>query len=81
MPIMAPLSDLVGVTRQTAVLAFQLGDAFSNLIVPTSGCLLGTLGVARLEWGKWAKAQIKMQGLLFVLASIVMIVAVVIGFN
>lgn len=81
MPIMAPLSDLVGVTRQTAVLAFQLGDAFSNLIVPTSGCLLGTLGVAHLEWGKWAKAQIKMQGILFALASIVMIIAVVIGFN
>lgn len=80
MPIMAPLSDLVGVSRQTAVLAFQLGDAFSNLIVPTSGCLLGTLGVAKLEWGKWAKFQIKMQGVLFVSASIVMIIAVLIHF-
>lgn len=80
MPIMAPLADLVGVSRQTSVLAFQLGDAFSNLIVPTSGCLLGTLGVAKLEWGQWAKFQIKMQGVLFVCASIVMIVAVLIGF-
>ncbi len=80
MPIMAPLSDLVGVSRQTSVLAFQLGDAFSNLIVPTSGCLLGTLGVAKLEWGKWAKFQIKMQGVLFVSASIVMIIAVLIHF-
>ena len=41
MPIMAPLSDLLGVSRQTAVVAFQLGDAFTNLIVPTSGCLIG----------------------------------------
>ena len=80
MPIMAPLSDLVGVSRQTSVLAFQLGDAFSNLIVPTSGCLLGTLGVAKLEWGKWAKFQIKMQGVLFAVASLVMVIAVLIGF-
>src|SRR5699024_2222277 len=41
MPIMAPLADLVGVERQVAVLAYQLGDAFTNFIVPTSGCLLG----------------------------------------
>lgn len=81
MPIMAPLSDLLGVTRQVSVLAFQLGDAFSNLIVPTSGCLLGTLGVAKLEWGKWAKFQIKFQGIIFVTASIVMVVAVLIGFH
>ena len=40
MPIMAPLSDLLGVTRQVAVLAFQLGDGFTNLIVPTSGLLM-----------------------------------------
>ena len=51
MPIMAPLADIVGVSRQTAVLAFQLGDAFTNFIVPTSGCLLGALAAARMEWG------------------------------
>src|SRR3712207_7931622 len=49
MPIMAPLSDLLGVTRQVAVLAFQLGDGFTNLIVPTSGLLMAILGVARSE--------------------------------
>ncbi|MCT4620678.1 MAG: putative basic amino acid antiporter YfcC [Marinisporobacter sp.] len=81
MPLMAPLADLVGVTRQVAVLAFQLGDGFTNLIVPTSGCLMGMLAVARLDWSKWAKFQIKFQGILFVLASIFMIGAVMIGFN
>ena len=81
MPIMAPLADLAGVSRQVAVLAFQLGDGLTNLIVPTSGCLLGVLGVARLEWGKWAKFQIKMQVLLFALATVFMLVAVAIGFN
>ena len=48
MPIMAPLSDLLGVTRQTSVVAFQLGDAFTNLIVPTSGCLIGSLAIAKM---------------------------------
>jgi len=80
MPIMAPLADLAGITRQVAVLAYQLGDGLTNLIVPTSGCLLGVLGVARLEWGKWAKFQIKMQGVLFVLSTIFVVVAVMIGF-
>lgn len=81
MPIMAPLSDIVGVNRQIAVLAFQLGDAFSNFIVPTSGVLLGALAAARLEWGQWARFQIKFQGVLFVCATIAMIVSVAIGFS
>ena len=80
MPIMAPLADLAGVTRQVSVLAFQLGDGLTNLIVPTSGCLLGVLGVARLEWGKWAKFQVKMQVMLFVLSTVFVIAAVLIGF-
>ena len=55
MPIMAPLADLLGVSRQTSVLAFQLGDAFTNLIVPTSGCLIGSLAIAKIEWSNWIK--------------------------
>lgn len=81
MPIMAPLSDLLGVTRQVSVLAFQFGDAFSNIFVPTSGCLLGVLGVAKLDWGRWAKFQIKMQAVLFVLSSAAILFAVAIGFQ
>jgi uncharacterized ion transporter superfamily protein YfcC len=80
MPLMAPLADLVGVSKQVAVLAFQLGDGFTNLIVPTSGCLMAVLGVARLDWSKWAKFQIKFQGILIILSSVVMFVAVTIGF-
>lgn len=81
MPLMAPLSDLVGVTRQVAVLAFQLGDGFSNLIVPTSGALIGCLGAARLDFGKWIKFSIKLQAWLFAFASIFMIAAVMIGYK
>ncbi|WP_027955982.1 YfcC family protein [Halobacillus kuroshimensis] len=55
MPIMAPLADLVGVTRQTAVLAFQLGDGISNTIFPTSGVLIAGLAMAGIPYTKWAK--------------------------
>ena len=81
MPIMAPLADLVGVTRQVAILAFQLGDGFTNLIVPTSGALIGTLGVARLDWAVWARFQIKLQALLFGVGSIVVVLAVLVGYQ
>lgn len=79
MPIMAPLADLVNVSRQTAVVAFQLGDAFTNMIIPTSGVLLGALAGARLSWGQWAKFQIKFQALLFIGATITMFIAVAVG--
>ena len=55
MPIMAPLSDIVGVSRQTAVLAFQLGDGFSNMIIPTSAVTMGVLSLADIPWEKWAR--------------------------
>ncbi|KQL45995.1 YfcC family protein [Brevibacillus choshinensis] len=55
MPIMAPLGDLVGVTRQTAVLAFQLGDGISNIFTPTSGYFMAGLALAGVSWVKWAK--------------------------
>lgn len=81
MPLMAPLADIVNVSRQVAVLAFQLGDGFTNIIVPTSGALIGTLAVARLDWAKWAKFQIKLQLVLFGLASFFVIIAVLIGYK
>ncbi|MBK6266886.1 putative basic amino acid antiporter YfcC [Marivirga sp. S37H4] len=55
MPIMAPLSDLLGIGRQTAVLAFQFGDGISNLIIPTSGVTMGVLSIAKIPYEKWLK--------------------------
>jgi len=55
MPILAPLSDLVGVTRQTAVLAYQYGDGISNIFTPTSGYFMAGLALAKIPWDKWAK--------------------------
>lgn len=54
MPVMAPLGDLVGITRQTSVFAFQLCE-YINPILPTSGVTMGVLGLAKLRWDKWAK--------------------------
>jgi uncharacterized ion transporter superfamily protein YfcC len=53
-PIMAPLGDLVGITRQTSVFAFQLAE-YINPVLPTSGVTMGVLGLAGLRWEKWAK--------------------------
>lgn len=55
MPIMAPLADLVGISRQTAVLAFQLGDAFTNSITPASGMTVSCLAIAGVPLKKWWK--------------------------
>ena len=55
MPIMSQFSDLVNISRQTTVLAFQFGDGFTNMITPVSGVLLGVLGVARIPYALWFK--------------------------
>ena len=81
MPLMAPLSDLVGVTRQTAVLAFQMGDGFTNMIIPTSAVLMGVLTLAEIPWTVWAKWILPLQVLLFALGLVVLAVAVYVGYG
>ncbi len=73
MPIMAPLSDLVGVSRQTAVLAFQFGDGYSNMIIPTSAVTMSVLTIAKIPWSIWARWVLKLEIVLFV-AGLVMLV-------
>jgi uncharacterized ion transporter superfamily protein YfcC len=67
MPIMAPLADLVGVTRQTAILAFQLGE-LSTPMIPTSGITVGVLALANIPWQTWAKWILPLQILFLILA-------------
>ena len=66
MPIMAQFADLIHVSRQTTVLAFQFGDGFTNMLTPTSGVLIGVLGIARIPYGTWLRWVWK-----FILALIV----------
>ena len=54
-PIMAPFSDMVGVSRQAMVLAFQFGDGFTNMITPTSGVLIASLSMARITYSEWVR--------------------------
>jgi len=54
-PIMAPFADMVGVSRQAMVLAFQFGDGFTNMLTPTSGVLMAALAMARIPYEKWLK--------------------------
>lgn len=55
MPIMAPFSDMINVSRQATVLAFQFGDGFTNMITPCSGVLMAVLSVAKIPYEKWVK--------------------------
>ena len=73
MPIMAPLSDLLGVTRQTAVLAFQFGDGFSNMIIPTSGVTMAVLGMGKIPWDRWAKWLLPLEILFFIIGLLLLI--------
>jgi uncharacterized ion transporter superfamily protein YfcC len=75
MPIMAPLADLCGVTRQTAVLAYQVGDGFMNMIVPTNALLMGMLALARIPFGRWLKFILPLMLQLYALAALAMLVA------
>ena len=76
MPLMAPLSDILGISRQTAVFAFTCGDGFSNTIIPTSGLLLAMLSMANVPYEKWFKFMIPLFLQLIVLAGIFMAIAV-----
>lgn len=55
MPIMAPFSDVIGISRQATVMAYQFGDGFTNMITPTSAVLMGALGIARIPYEVWVK--------------------------
>lgn len=79
MPIMAPLADLVGVSRQVAVLAFQFGDGFTNILVPTNAVLVAILAMAKVPYDRWLRFILPFMAMVWVLGSIVMVVAVMTG--
>jgi len=81
MPLMAGLGDLVGVTRQTSVLAFQLGDGMTNLIIPTSAAMMGAIGVAGLSWIQWLRIIWRFELLLIALAAAFVALAVLTGYS
>lgn len=80
MPIIAPLLDMVGISKQLGVLAFQFGDGFSNILYPTNAVLLIALGLAGVSYGKWFKWIIKLQLILVVLSLMFIGLALAIGY-
>ena len=81
MPIMAPLSDIVGVSRQTAVLAFQFGDGFSNILIPTQYVLIGILAMAGIPYDRWLRFIMPFMIKVAIVASLALVVAVLIGYE
>ena len=76
MPIMAPLSDLLGISRQTAVLAFQLGDGINNMIIPTSGVTMGVLSISKIPYEKWFKFILPLMVIMYIASFILLAIPI-----
>lgn len=72
MPIMAPLADLTGVGRETAILAYQFGDGFTNMLVPTNALLMGMLALGRIPYQRWLKFVLPFLGKVYIVLLIVL---------
>jgi len=81
MPIMSQFSDLIGISRQATVMAYQLGDGFTNMITPTSGVLMGVLGIARIPYAKWVKWVFPLMVILVVVGFLLLIPTVTMELN
>lgn len=81
MPLMAPLADVLGLTRQAAVLAFQFGDGLSNMVIPTSGTLMAMLAMARIPYATWLRFALPLFLMLSGIAAVFLAVAVAIGYR
>lgn len=81
MPVMAPLSDLLEVTRQTSVLAFQLGDGPSNILYPTSGYFMAALAIGGVRWEKWIRFYLPVFAMWFAVAVGFLVFAQISGWN
>lgn len=75
MPIMIPLADLIGMTRQTAILAFNFGDGFCNYILPTSTALMGIISAVNIPYDRWMKFMWKCFLLWMIVGAILILVA------
>lgn len=81
MPLMAPIGDLVGVSRQVAVLAYQFGDGFTNMLVPTNAVLMGILGLAGIPYDRWLRFILPLMAKLMGVAALALMVGVWIGYS
>jgi uncharacterized ion transporter superfamily protein YfcC len=80
-PIMAEFSDIVGLSRQATIVAFQFGAGFTDMIAPTSGVLIGVLGMARIPYVKWLKWIIPVLLILILIGFVLLIPTVTMTLN
>jgi uncharacterized ion transporter superfamily protein YfcC len=80
MPLMVPLADLLGISRQTAVLSFISGDGYSNIIIPTNGVLMAIIGIAAVPYEKWFRFILPLFLILAMVAGIFLAIAVHTGY-
>lgn len=80
LPIMIPVGDLIGLTRQTTILAFQIGDGVTNIFNPTLGGLIAMLAMCRIPFDKWLRYIIPKVALILVICWVVLLIAVAINY-
>lgn len=81
LPIMIPAGDMLGFTRQTTILAFQIGDGLTNIMTPTLGGLMAMLGLCRVPFGKWVKYIASYTGIAFLVSWVFLILSVMFGYG
>lgn len=80
MPFIVPVAEAFGISAQLCIVAYAFGDGFSNVFYPTNPVLLISLGMANVDYGKWAKWSIKFQAMNLVLTSVLLLLGLVIGY-
>ncbi|WP_298421753.1 SLC13 family permease [uncultured Kordia sp.] len=81
LPVMIPSGEVIGLTRQTTILAFQIGDGVSNLINPTLGGLIAMLSMCRVPIDRWFRFIFPVAITIFIFSAITLVIAVLIGYN
>ena len=81
MPVLTPLSDLIGLSRQVSVLSYQYGAIMMDMIVPTNGALMAVIAIGGIKYDKWLKFALKPTLLILAIAAISILIAVQIGYN
>ncbi len=76
MPILAPLSDLIGLSRQTMILAYQFGDGWTNVCIPTNAIVIAAIGMAKMSFQKWFKFVLPLVGIWFLMSFAFLAIAV-----
>jgi uncharacterized ion transporter superfamily protein YfcC len=75
MPILAPLGDILGITRQTNVLAYQLGNGLTNVFVPTQGYFMAALGILGIPWSKWVRWLLPLLAIWIAIGAVAVLIA------